>query len=189
MKTAADSVTAIRTRPLPLLRQPAFRAAAAFVAIGAVVVSYLFLVQFHVQDRRPAQAIEADGIGRTFEVLNVFDEPDARITITGGTRQNERAGGGDRADRDNIVLQLTYVAVTAHSPDRFAWTMTAPGTEPNDAYMSVEAFGELTAGQVTAGSVLFSGVPSGQSATITFQGSFDDAPRFTMVVPPLRPEP
>ena len=177
----------IPSRRLPAASRTAVRAGAVFAAIGIVVTSYVFLVLWHVQDRRPAQLIEAPWVGQQFTTLDVFDKPEAHFTITAAHRQNSRAAGGDRADIDFIDLRLSYVAITEHYPDTTAWSITAPGTEESSGNMYLQAFGRLTAGQETTGTVTFSGVPTGQSATIVYEGPFDDEPILTIVVPPLLP--
>jgi hypothetical protein len=153
---------------------------------GLAFAAYVWFGLLRMQDRRPARDIEAPELGRTFEVRDVFDKPAALITVQRGERQNERSVGGDRADRDHITLFVTYRAFGDFFPSDFDWHLESPGmdTFAQHASMSLTPDTPLGPGQTATGTVSFYDAVAGSPATITYQGTFDEEPLYTLVVAP-----
>lgn len=176
----------IPERRIPLLRRPALQLAAVMALLGVALAAYLWFGALHLQDRRPAQAIAAPGIGTSFVANDVFGTPVARITITSGQRHNERGAGGDRADRDFVTLFVTYEGIGSFEPDSQAWHVHWTGADLGSGNASLSLFpaGNLGAGTSAKGSVSFYSIVAGAAATITYQGAFDHQPLFTIGVAP-----
>jgi hypothetical protein len=176
----------IAERRIPLWRRPSLQFALAMALFGVALAAYSWFGILRMQDRRPAQPIAAPEIGRTFEVPDVFGASAARITVTSGQRQNQRGAGGDRADRDNVTLFLTYEAIGAFDPDSLAWHIDSTGMDSSSGYASLYLTPglRLSPGETATGTVSFYGVVAGLPATITYQGPFDKHAVFAIVVGP-----
>jgi hypothetical protein len=176
------SSSQVLSRPLPLVRRSAVRYAAGLALLGVLMGAWMYFGVFHVHERTPPRPIDGPGIGASFEA-GFAGRPEMRITVTRGERQNERAAGGSRADRDNITLYLTYEALTDATYDPFAWNVEAGG-QSDSGNLSIPGGHRLAAGQSATGSVFFYGIPAGAPATITYDETGDSAPRFVLEVAP-----
>jgi hypothetical protein len=176
----------IAERRIPLWRRPSLQFAFAMGLFGTALAAYMWFGLLRMQDRQPARQIVASEIGHAFDAPDVFGDPAARITVTAGKRQNERGAGGDRADRDNVTLFVTYEAIGAFDPDSLAWHIDSVGMDSSSGYASLylTPASRLSPGETANGTVSFYGVVTGSPATITYQGPFDKRALFAIVVGP-----
>jgi hypothetical protein len=176
--------TPLRERRIPLYRRVSVQLAVALALLGAGSVGFLTRNDWLPHDERPARQVVAAGIGQAFVINDPFGAPVARITITSGTRQNERAAGGSRPDRDVIKLFVTYEAIGQYYANQFDWHIASARADPNDRYASLSIVGSMTAGTSTSGILTFYGVAQDVEAAVSFKPATDSRPQFTLLVAP-----
>lgn len=165
-------------RAIPVWKRPSIYLAAGLALLGGLLAAYLIFVAFHYQDRRPPRELNAPEFGQPFAVLDFLGEPMARITVTGGERNNYRAAGGTDAEHEYVELFVTFEAVKSFDPgfSGSEWQASFAGEDVGRASLDLEPSGRLTVGQSATGSVRFSGVPANVALTVTYQRFGDDRP-------------
>jgi len=127
--------------------------------------------------------IVAPGIGETFVVRSSARDPEVRIRVVAGWRQNARAAGGDRSDRDIITLEVSYEAVTRFSISS-SWAVESGGASAAWREGVLQQYGFLDPGDVATRIVTFHEIQVGVPVVLVYEGQPGSEPVFRMTVAP-----
>lgn len=184
--TAEPNVVAggLVERPLPVYRRFSLVLGATIAAFGALFAAWLFLGTWRVQDFRPARPVGVTGLAQPFTVRDVFHDEIARVTVLSATRQSSREAGGNVDNVDLIKLSVRYEALKEVDMgfEFLQWHLLSTGVGRYTTGSMSHA--DLHAGEQATVTVTLFGVATGDRATITYQGTFDDAPLITLTVEP-----